>query len=140
MHLAIDRERSGEAPISRARLNIRPAELGGIEIRLQSSAAGVAAQVVADSPEAARLLQQAADDLRRSLERQDVTLLSLDVSTAGDDRAGGSAGAGRDGFGDRHEHRVGLLGTDPADADSAEEPAVVETVTLPGGHHVDVLA
>ena len=96
--------------------------------------------MVADSPEAARLLQQAADDLRRSLERQDVTLLSLDVSTPADDRAGGSAGAGRDGLAGRDEHRIGLLGTDPADAAEADEPAVAETVTLPGGHHVDILA
>ena len=90
LQVAVDRG------ISHAKLNLRPVELGGIEIRLQTSAAGVTAQVIADSPEAAKLLEQAAGDLRRALERQDVTLLSLDVSTAGEDRFGGSGGASSD--------------------------------------------
>ena len=140
LHLAVERERAGEARVSHARLNLRPVELGGIEIRLQSSAAGVTAQVVADSPEAARLLQQAADDLRRSLERQDVTLLSLDVSTAGDDRAGGSAGAGRDGLRRPRRAPDRPARRRPRRRGEADEPAVAETVTLPGGLHVDVLA
>ena len=49
---------------------------------IQATAAGVAAQVVADSPEAAKLLAQASDDLRRSLEARDVNLISLEVSTS----------------------------------------------------------
>ena len=72
-------------------MTLRPAELGGIEIRLQSTAAGIAAQVVADSPEAARLLTQAGDDLRRALEARNVTLISLDVSTTADQQARQSA-------------------------------------------------
>jgi flagellar hook-length control protein FliK len=128
-----------ERGISHAKLNLRPVELGGIEIRLQSSAAGVTAQVVADSPEAARLLQHAADDLRRSLERQDVTLLSLDVSTAGDGRSDGSAGASADLAGDRARHFAAFDGgREAAEADDA--PAVVETVVLADGLHIDVLA
>jgi hypothetical protein len=127
-----------ERGISHAKLNLRPVELGGIEIRLQSSAAGVTAQVIADSPEAARLLHQAADDLRRSLERQDVTLLSLDVSTAGDGRPDGSAGASADLAGDRARHFAtaggGASGADP------DEPAVTETLVLADGLHIDVLA
>ena len=78
---------AAERGITHARMALRPAELGGIEIRLQSSAAGVAAQVVADSPEAARLLAQAGDDLRRALEARDVTLLSLEVSTSSEQRS-----------------------------------------------------
>ena len=65
-------------------MTLRPAELGGIEIRLQATAAGITAQVVADSPEAARLLAQAGDDLRRALEARNVTLVSLEVSTTAD--------------------------------------------------------
>jgi hypothetical protein len=130
-----------ERGISHAKLNLRPAELGGIEIRLQSSAAGVTAQVVADSPEAARLLHQAADDLRRSLERHDVTLLSLDVSTAGDDRPDGSAGASADLAGDRTRHFAAHGRTAPGADDADESPTtVIETVQLPDGLHVDVLA
>jgi hypothetical protein len=135
LQVAVDRG------ISHAKLNLRPAELGGIEIRLQSSAAGVTAQVVADSPEAARLLHQAADDLRRSLERHDVTLLSLDVSTAGDDRPDSSAGASADLAGDRTRH-FAAHGRAAPGADDADEPptTVIETVQLPDGLHVDVLA
>ena len=51
-------------------------------MRLQTTPQGVSAQLVADSPEAARMLSQASDDLRRSLEARDVNLLSLDVSTS----------------------------------------------------------
>jgi hypothetical protein len=129
-----------ERGLSHAKLNLRPAELGGIEIRLQTSAAGVTAQVVADSPEAARLLHQAADDLRRSLERHDVTLLSLDVSTAGDDRPDGSAGASADLAGDRSRHFAAHGLTPPAATEADEPPTVVATVQLPDGLHVDVLA
>ena len=97
--------------------------------------------MVADSPDAARLLQQAADDLRRSLERHDVTLLALDVSTSGDDRSAGSAGAQADLAGDRARELHGLPrehGRD--DGQPEEEPVVIETVQLPDGVHVDVLA
>ena len=80
LHVAVDRG------ISRARLALKPVELGGIEIRLQATAGGIAAQVVADSPEAARLLAQAGEDLRRALEARDVTLISLEVSTSGEDQ------------------------------------------------------
>jgi len=133
LHVAVERG------ISHARLNLRPAELGGIEIRLQTSAAGVTAQVVADSPEAARLLQQAADDLRRSLERHDVTLLSLDVSTAGDDGADGSTGASADPAAERERH-FAAHGLTKKAAEADEPPTVVETVQLNDGLHIDVLA
>ena len=81
-----------ERGITHARLNLRPAELGGIEVRLQTSPEGVTAQLVADSPQAARMLAQAGDDLRRQLEANNVTLLALDVSTSGDQRRQASAG------------------------------------------------
>ena len=99
------------------------------------------AQVVADSPEAARLLQQAADDLRRSLERQDVTLLSLDVSTAGEDRSGGSVGSRlrpRRPSAPRHRGRAARRRR--AAEPEEEQPSVTATVQLPDGLLVDVLA
>jgi hypothetical protein len=111
---------------------------------LQSTAAGVAAQVVADSPHAARLLQQASDELRRSLASQNVELLSLDVSTSGDERSdagaagdlfgafGDSATQGRAGFG-RAQRRAG------ADSD-LPTPTQGTVLELPDGVLVDVLA
>ena len=72
---------AAERGVTHARLNLKPVELGGIEVRLRTTPQGITAQLVADSPEAAKLLTQAADDLRRDLEARDVNLLSLDVST-----------------------------------------------------------
>jgi len=95
--------------------------------------------VIADSPDAARLLHQAADDLRRALERHDVTLLSLDVSTAGDGRPDGSAGASSDPAADRARH-FAAHGLTPKADEAEEPPAVVETIQLDDGLHVDVLA
>ena len=46
---------------------------------------------MADSPEAAQLLAQAGDDLRRALEARNVTLLSLEVSTTADQQQQQSA-------------------------------------------------
>jgi flagellar hook-length control protein FliK len=125
--------------IDHARINLRPADLGGIEIRLRHSAAGVAAHVIAESPEAARLLDQAAGDLRRALERQDVTLLSLDVSTSQDQRADGSSGSAFDLGGDRERRHDG--GRQSGGRSETEAEAVVShTVRLPDGLLVDVLA
>lgn len=133
LQVAVDRG------ISHARMTLRPAELGGIEIRLQVTAAGVAAQVVADSPEAARLLAQAGDDLRRALEARDVTLISLDVSTSSDEKQQSARGEWTDG------EDAGLTsspGRAAGDAEGDAEPApITQTVIeLPGGLLVDVLA
>jgi flagellar hook-length control protein FliK len=133
LHVAVERG------ISHAKMALRPAELGGIEIRLQATAGGVAAQVVADSPEAARMLAQAGDDLRRALEARDVTLISLEVSTSSEQQQQSARGEWTDG-GD-----AGLTsshGRTAGDAESDAEPApITQTVIeLPGGLLVDVLA
>jgi flagellar hook-length control protein FliK len=127
-----------ERGISRARINLRPVELGGIEVRLHSTAAGITAHLVADSPEAAKLLSQAGDELRRNLEQRDVNLLSLEVSTTADDRRDAPKGqTARDA--DLFRTSVAPRG----DRAEAEEPAPVQTpirLELPGGLLVDVLA
>ena len=71
-----------ERGITAARINLHPAELGGINVRIHVTAAGVSADVVADSAEAAQVLAETREDLRGSLE---LTLVSLTVSCAGDD-------------------------------------------------------
>jgi flagellar hook-length control protein FliK len=132
LHVASDRG------ITRARINLRPEDLGGIEVRLQSSAAGITAHLVADSPEAARLLHQAGDDLRRSLEQRDVNLLSLEVSTSGEERRGAQPGAWET---QQDDARAAASGEPGADGDAADAPApVTQTLELPGGLLVDVLA
>jgi flagellar hook-length control protein FliK len=131
---------AAERGITRAKMAVKPAELGGIEIRLQSTAAGVAAQVVADSPEAARLLAQAGDDLRRALEARDVTLISLEVSTSSDQQQASARGEWTNGddapaFGSRPTSSTG-----DADGDVEPTPTTHSVIELPGGLLVDVLA
>jgi hypothetical protein len=130
---------AAERGVTHARLNLKPVELGGIEVRLQTSPLGVSAQLVADSPEAARMLAQAADDLRRQLEARDVTLLSLDVSTSGDQRREGSAEFGADGFGAGHSPD-GPRASSEAGGAVAASVAAETTLVLPNGVLVDVLA
>ena len=83
--------------VCHAKLHLRPAELGGIEIRLATDASGLTASVIADSPQAAAMLQGAADDLRRQLERSGVTVANLEISTALPDAGNAGDGAGADG-------------------------------------------
>ena len=73
---------AAERGVTHARLNLKPVELGGIEVRLQHDAAGrlrAARGRFARGGQAAA--SRPADDLRRDLEARDVNLLSLDVST-----------------------------------------------------------
>jgi flagellar hook-length control protein FliK len=132
---------AAERGVTHARLNLKPVELGGIEVRLQTSPQGVHAQLVADSPEAARMLSSASEDLRRSLEDRDVTLLSLDVSTSGDQARDQPAGFS-DAFGEDYRpggwssHRVSTGEDGLMDSAAAAET----TLVLPDGVHVDVLA
>jgi hypothetical protein len=132
---------AAERGVTHARLNLKPVELGGIEVRLQSTPQGVSAQLVADSPEAARMLVQASEDLRRQLSERDVTLLSLDVSTSSEQRHEAAAGGfGADGFGDGYRPGGGFNGRTGAEP-AATAPAPAETsLVLPGGVLVDVLA
>jgi flagellar hook-length control protein FliK len=130
LQLAVDRG------ITRARIALKPVELGGVEIQLSSTAAGINARLVADSPEAARMLAQAGEELRRSLEARDVTLLSLHVSTTSGDERHEAAFAGRAGQEPRDRASAGA---DTADPDSAPD-TVHSVLELPGGLLVDVLA
>ena len=137
LHVATDKG------VTHARLNLKPVELGGIEVRLQSTPQGVSAQLVADSPEAARMLTQASDDLRRQLADRNVNLLSLDVSTSSDQRqASAGTGAGNDGsFGEARSGGTSANGRDyDGDAQATEAAPAETTLVLPGGVLVDVLA
>jgi flagellar hook-length control protein FliK len=129
--------------VNHARLNLKPAELGGIEVRLRSTGEGVHALLVADSPEAARMLASAGDDLKRQLEDKNVNLLSLDVSTS-DQRSEQGAGFSTDDFGD-DRYRPGHSNMSRSSANESallmDAPAAADTVlVLPDGVHVDVLA
>ena len=90
------------------------------------------------------MLSQASDDLRKSLADNNVNLLSLDVSTSGDQQqeaAGFSAGFGPDGSqrGGMAPSR-GLRGDSGSDDDALAAPLAETTLELPNGVLVDVLA
>jgi Flagellar hook-length control protein FliK len=68
---------------SLARIRLSPAELGGIHVQLQQTAAGLIARVVADHPAAAHVLEQAGGELRRALEGSGISLLGLDIGASG---------------------------------------------------------
>ncbi len=126
--------------VNHARLNLKPAELGGIEVRLRSTRDGIHALLVADSPEAARMLASAGDDLKRQLEDKNVNLLSLDVSTS-DQRQEQGASFSTDGFGDDRYRPNMSRSSGNESALLMETPEVADTVlVLPDGVHVDVLA
>jgi flagellar hook-length control protein FliK len=124
-----------ERGITRARIALAPAELGGIEVHLRHSAEGLSARLVAEAPEAAQLLSQAAGDLRRTFEQQGLTLVRIDIATAGDDRTGAGAAG--------HERREGRRPSGepaPAAAATTDTPLVDHTIELGNGAIVDVLA
>jgi hypothetical protein len=96
---------------------------------------------VADSPEAARLLAQAGDDLRRALEARDVTLLSLEVTTTSEQQQQSARGEWSDGDGADPRSPGSDRSTDDADGDAEPDtPATQSVIELPGGLLVDVLA
>jgi hypothetical protein len=133
---------AAERGITHAKLNLKPVELGGIEVRLQTTPQGVTAQLVADSAEAAKLLTQAADDLRRSLADREVNLLSLDVSTQQQYQEQQAGAKQADIFGSQLPGGTRSLRFGPhGDAGLAEAAAPADTtLVLPNGVLVDVLA
>jgi flagellar hook-length control protein FliK len=81
-HAVVRIARRDGAP--QARINLHPAELGGVEVRLRYHAGGVSAQLSADTAQGGQALQQAAGELRRSLEAQGVAVHGLDVTVTTD--------------------------------------------------------
>jgi flagellar hook-length control protein FliK len=141
MHQAVETVRltvqaANDRGVTRARIALRPEELGGVEVHLRHTAEGLSARVVAEAPEAAHLLQQAAGELRRTLEQQGLNIVRIDVGTAGDEAAGTGAGA------TGHERRDGRRpqGGDAGPADTDHQPTLDRTIELPNGALVDVLA
>ena len=120
-------------------MSLRPADLGGVEIRLQQTGQGLIASVVADGVQAAQALQQAGQDLRRQLEAQGIELQRLDISYSGEERSG--ARAQESGDGERRSSAGNdSHATDGGDLTPTDEATATATLELPGGVLVDVLA
>jgi flagellar hook-length control protein FliK len=122
--------------VTRARVALHPAELGGIEIHLRVTHDGLVARVVADHAQAAHVLRDAGGELRRQLESQGLNLVRFDVDTAGARDERRSAFAQADQGGSRRQG-----GDAPVDElDTTPDPTPETTVRLPNGVLVDVLA
>ena len=128
---------SQSSGITQARVQLHPEELGSIDIHLRSTPDGVVARVVAHAAQAAAVLRDGGDDLRRQLAAQGINLTHFDVGTAGGDQRGAA-------FGDGGSQQRGNRSPDAGDAGSgaalADDPDETTTVSLPNGVLVDVLA
>jgi flagellar hook-length control protein FliK len=111
-----------------ARMELHPQELGSVVVRLRVTSDGLQATFTASNPEAVTQLQQAGEDLRRSLEAKGLTLATLDVRAQGDERR--EHGRGRHHGPDRRR--------DPVIEDDAT--TLTTTATVPAGVLVDVHA
>lgn len=87
-----------------AHLELYPAELGRVQLRMRSVAGGgLTASMTVDRPEALQALQQAADQLRRTLEERGVEVVRLEIGLSaqarGDEAKTGARSDGRDASG-----------------------------------------
>jgi flagellar hook-length control protein FliK len=111
-----------------ARMELHPQELGSVVVKLRVTSDGLQATFTASNPAAVPQLQQAGDDLRRSLEAKGLTLATLDVRAQSGD-AGDRRGQHR-GSAQRRAARALAL--------AAEEQPVF--TSIPAGELVDVHA
>jgi flagellar hook-length control protein FliK len=112
-----------------ARMELHPQELGSVVVRLRLTSDGLQATFTASNPAAVPQLQQAGDDLRRSLEAKGLTLATLDVRAQS-----GDAGDGRG----RHRGSSQRRGSRGAAAVTVEEQPLF--TSIPAGELVDVQA
>jgi flagellar hook-length control protein FliK len=129
--------RAGNA---RAVLQLRPAELGQVDVHLRTTRNGLVATIAAHEQVGHDALQQAGNELRRTLEDKGVQLHSLDLQL----------GSGDNGFtnqGDAREASSGRRGAAAMHGLSSDDPVAEDELTLthapsstPAGALVDVQA
>ncbi len=128
--------RAGNA---RAVLQLRPAELGQVDVHLRTTRNGLVATIAAHEQVGHDALQQAGNELRRTLEDKGVQLHSLDLQL----------GAGDNGFtnqGDAREANSGRRGAAASHNLGTDDPVAEVELTLthapstPAGVLVDIQA
>ena len=129
--------------VAHARVELHPAELGGVTIQLHVAHDGLRAHVTADRADALPLLQRAAADLQRTLENRGIDLAGLDFGLAPDAEAGASRDDGRaqqrgNAFGTTRDSDGEPDGDDDVLVTSAT--GTTRSVELPAGALVDVRA
>jgi hypothetical protein len=123
-----------------AHLALKPAELGGVEVRLRVTTHGLVASITAERPESAQVLQQAGADLRRAFEAAGVDVASLDIGFAGEDA--GNRAHERDAEAGAPAARAGATNGAADDELQPTDPTTptTNTTTIALGALVDVLA
>jgi flagellar hook-length control protein FliK len=111
-----------------ARMELHPQELGSVVVKLRVTADGLSATFTASDPDAIPQLQQAGEDLRRTLEAKGLTLATLDVRAKG-----GEAGERRDqrGWGRSRDRRP---------VEQIDDEPMTVTTSIPAGELVDIQA
>jgi flagellar hook-length control protein FliK len=121
-------------------VNMRPAELGHVTVRVTMVDGVLTAQIAADRPEAARLLQQSLPQLGAVLQDLGYSVDGLDVSYAGQQGRPGHEAS------DAARERSSAGGTEGADGETtvaAEPGATAAAPSPPGaadGNRLDMLA
>jgi flagellar hook-length control protein FliK len=127
------------AGTARAVLQLRPAELGQVDVHLRTTRNGLVATIAAHEQVGHDALQQAGNELRRTLEDKGVHLHSLDLQL----------GAGDNGFtnqGDAREANSGRRGAGASHDLAGDAPVAEDELTIthapstPAGVLVDVQA
>jgi flagellar hook-length control protein FliK len=117
-----------------ARITLRPAELGGVQVQLRSHAGGVSASLTAETRAGAEALGVTYGELRRSLEAQGIVVHTIDVQFAG-------SGLGPDGRGERWQSLAEQMAGAVRKGDDEQDETTIEPSKLPdSGAQIDVLA
>jgi flagellar hook-length control protein FliK len=117
-----------------ARITLRPAELGGVQVQLRSHAGGVSASLTAETRAGAEALGVSYGELRRSLEAQGIVVHTIDVQFAGN-------GLGPDGRGERWQSLAQQMAGAVQNDDDDQDETTIEPSQLPdSGAQIDVLA
>ncbi|MGO9751577.1 MAG: flagellar hook-length control protein FliK [Solirubrobacteraceae bacterium] len=119
---------------TQARILLSPPSLGAIRISLSQTSDGLVARVVADHPEALRLLAQNGGELRSSLQASGLQLLRLDISAGG--QTGTQSNASRQ---TAAEAGAGAGSADEA-SDDNPAPSGTASVSPSAGSLIDVMA
>jgi flagellar hook-length control protein FliK len=122
---------------SQMRIALSPASLGGLQIHLTETSNGLVARIVAEHSAAATTLQQASDDLRRSLQSGGLTLLRLDIESS--DQRGAANADPRSNYGGSGSRQPDDADLDGASPDGVTSPQPLTTAP-PAGSLVNVLA
>jgi flagellar hook-length control protein FliK len=114
--------------VAEARMELHPQELGSVVVKLRVTSDGLNATFTASNADAIPQLQQAGEDLRRSLEARGLTLATLDVRAET-----GQASERREqrGWGRSKERRA---------VEEIDDDSTTVTTSIPVGELVDVHA